>query len=193
MLPLYKMRISDDDPVSGVDYVALVDMPATEFNWQAFNKQKEFAFQTQNAEQRIICGALMVTDLPIYRKEGDREYYVLFEAGEIKKICYKYFRNRFTGNVNLMHDATAKVGGVYMVQSFLIDKESGINAPSYYPELPDGSWFGVFKVDNEELWQDYIKTGKFKGFSVEGMFGMEQVNDDEKVLKQLMEIVNEND
>ena len=38
-----------------------------------------------------------------------------------------------------------------------------------FEDVPDGSWFGSFKVDNEEVWQ-MIKDGKVKGFSVEGLF-----------------------
>jgi hypothetical protein len=26
------------------------------------------------------------------------------------------------------------------------------------------------KVDNEEIWQEYVKSGKVKGFSIEGFF-----------------------
>ncbi len=194
-IPVYKLKITDEDPVSGVDYVALVDVPATEFNWVAFGKQKPFGFTTQNPEQRIICGALMVANLPIYRQEGDREYYVVFDKPTIKSVCYKYFRNRFTANVNVMHNPQQKVGGVYMVQSYLIDKQNGVNAPAFYPELPDGSWFGCFKVDNPQVWDNYIKTGKLQGFSVEGMFGQMHVTDaSEIIIQQLIEIIkNEND
>jgi hypothetical protein len=30
---------------------------------------------------------------------------------------------------------------------------------------------GTFKIDNDEIWNDYIKTGEVKGFSIEGLFG----------------------
>lgn len=194
-LPVYKLVISDEDPVSGVDYVALVDVPATEFNWVAFSKHQPAQFKIQNEEQRIIGGALMVANLPIYRKENGREYYVVFDEPTIKTVCYKYFRNRFTSNVNLMHNPQQKVGGVYMVQSYLIDKQNGLNAPKWYPEIPDGSWFGCFKVDNQDVWDNYIKTGRLQGFSVEGMFGQMHVTDaSEIIIQQLIEIIkNEND
>ncbi|HYG16975.1 MAG TPA: XkdF-like putative serine protease domain-containing protein [Bacteroidia bacterium] len=194
-LPVYKLVITDEDPVSGVDYVALVDVPATEFNWVAFSKQHPLQFKIQHEEQRIIGGALMVANLPIYRKENGREYYVVFDEPTIKTVCYKYFRNRFTSNVNLMHNPQQKVGGVYMVQSYLIDKQNGINAPDWYTEIPDGSWFGCFKVDNKEVWDNYIKTGRLQGFSVEGMFGQMHVTDaSEVIIQQLIEIIkNEND
>ena len=29
---------------------------------------------------------------------------------------------------------------------------------------------GAVKVDNDEVWNEYVKTGKVKGFSIEGYF-----------------------
>jgi len=37
-------------------------------------------------------------------------------------------------------------------------------------DLPLGTWVGTMKVTNEEVWQDFVKTGKVKGFSIEGYF-----------------------
>ena len=35
-------------------------------------------------------------------------------------------------------------------------------------DVPLGTWMGSVKVDNDEIWNDYVKTGKVKGFSIEG-------------------------
>jgi hypothetical protein len=40
----------------------------------------------------------------------------------------------------------------------------------YELNLPVGTWVGSIKVENEEVWNDYIKTGIVKGFSIEGYF-----------------------
>ncbi len=49
------------------------------------------------------------------------------------------------------------------------DTERGVLAPKGYEDTPDGSWFGSFKVENDEVWEN---RHAFKGFSVEGLFGM---------------------
>ena len=36
--------------------------------------------------------------------------------------------------------------------------------------MPLGTWMVSMKVDNDEIWNDYVKTGKVKGFSIEGYF-----------------------
>jgi hypothetical protein len=35
--------------------------------------------------------------------------------------------------------------------------------------LPAGTWFGVYKVENEDVWNK-VKDGSFRGYSIEGMF-----------------------
>jgi len=56
-----------------------------------------------------------------------------------------------------------------MFESFITDQSRGIQPMKGFEDAPDGSWFGSFKVDNEGVWND-VKEGKFKGFSVEGLF-----------------------
>jgi hypothetical protein len=128
-------------------------------------------------ERRMISGALMIADLPIYRKDESGEYYVVFDKEQIEKIAQRFFKKGYSHNVNMMHDPERQVNGVYMVESFIIDKTRGIKTPEGYPTLTEGSWFGTFKVDNNEVWNDFIKTGVFKGFSVEGAFAQRKVKD----------------
>ena len=128
-------------------------------------------------ERRLISGALMISDLPIYRADESGEYYVVFDKEQIEKIAQRFFKKGFTHNVNMMHDSERQVDGVYMVESFIIDKTRGIKTPEGYPTLTEGSWFGTFKVDNNEVWNDFIRTGVFKGFSVEGAFAHRKLKD----------------
>ena len=174
-LPVYKLVIDDSDEL-GVDFVALVDKPAIEKNWMAFNEAKQYNF-IADKDRRLISGALMAADLPIYRRDESGEYYVIFDKEQIEKIAQRYFKSGFIHNVNMMHDAERKVTGVYMVESMIIDKTRGIRTPEGYPTLTEGSWFGTFKVDNNEVWNDFIKTGVFKGFSVEGAFAQRKLKD----------------
>jgi hypothetical protein len=188
-LPIYKMVINDDDQ-TGVNYIALVDRPAIEVNWQKFNNHQRF--KVQDAERRIISGALMVADMPIYRYTPQRgEFYVVFDKETIYKIVQKYMKQGFTSNVNEMHDMNKTVKDVYLFESFIIDESRGIRTPIGYDELPEGSWFGSMKVDNEQVWQEFISTNVFKGFSVEGDFGLEldQTPIDAELIAQIDELI----
>lgn len=188
-LPVYKLVINEEDQ-SGVSAIALVDDPAIERNFVAFSKLKPLVFQQVGGRQ-ILTGPLMVADLPIYRRDPEKgEYYVVFDRPTIEQIVYKFFRNKNVGEVNQMHDPMQPAEGVFMFESMIIDKARGIATPQGFDEMPDGSWFGSFRVDNQEIWDNFIKTGDFKGFSVEGVFDMVEVaNEDETLIKELIDII----
>jgi hypothetical protein len=132
-------------------------------------EKKGFSFKT--TDKHIISGPAMIPDQPIYRRGKDgEEYNVVFTKSTIQKIVERYFKNQYNSNFNLQHKKNMLAEGVYLIESFIIDSMRGIKAPEGFEDLPDGSWFISCKVDNEEIWNDYIKSGKFKGFSVEGLF-----------------------
>lgn len=186
-LPVYKLRI--DDEASGVDYIALVDHPAIERNWMAFGKEEQF--KVVDKDLQILSGPLMIADLPIYRKSAAMgEYYAVFDGETIEKIVQRYFKNKFTSNVNIMHDAQAKVQDVFMFESFIINRNRGIRPPKGFEGVTDGSWFGTFKVDNNEVWETFIKTGQLQGFSVEGEFFHEPFEEKKQSdIEKLIEII----
>jgi hypothetical protein len=59
-----------------------------------------------------------------------------------------------------------------------------------FEDCPDGSWFGSFYVENDEVWNK-IKSGEVKGFSVEGLFIYDkpQPTEDE-VLSQIKKLLD---
>jgi hypothetical protein len=172
MLPVYKMDIvSDENSDLEVDWIALVDKPAIEKNFMAFNEhEQKMAFAIQEDEQ-IITGALMLADKIIYRHDENGEYYVQFGKDTIKKIAQKFFTKGYQSNVNLMHDSGQRLDGLTMFESWITDEKRGVKAMKGFEDVPEGSWFGSFKVNNPDVWQ-MVKEGKVKGFSVEGLFQM---------------------
>ena len=188
-LPIYQLEVSMDDDQSGVSFVALVDDPAIQRNFYAFAGQNKFEFAVTSEEKRIISGPLMVAGMPIYRNDANGEYYVQFSAQSIYTIVKKFFKEGNTSNVNEMHNPRMIADGVYMFESFLIDK-SRMSNPKGFEDLPDGSWFGSYKVDNEDIWAK-IKSGEFKGFSVEGDFIPKEMNkvSEEALISQITAII----
>ena len=156
---------------------------------EQIDKQSQSLKFTSDVEKRIISGPLMISNLPIYRKDETGEYYGVFTSEDIYNIVKKFFRNNNTAQVNMMHDSNAMVKGVYMIESFIIDSKRGIYSPAGY-NLTDGSWFGSFKVDNEDVWENYIKSGEFKGFSVEGLFKTIKMTDKPKtIIEEIIDVV----
>lgn len=190
------MKVGDPSETDvAVDFVAVVDEPAIQQGWMKFSAikckkcpecgkeckncgkpfssaRKEFRFEVADKERRIITGPLMIADLPIYRRNDELgEFMVVFRKAEIEKIVKKFAKGNFFNNVNKMHDDSNRPGGIYLMESMLIDKSRGILTPALFDEAPDGSWFASYYVENDELWKE-IKAGTFKGFSVQGFFDM---------------------
>jgi hypothetical protein len=191
-LPIYRLEISDDlENESEVNFVALVDKPAIERNFLKF-KEARNNFAIQNEDRRIVSGALMLADTPIYRNDQQGEYYVIFTKETIERIVQKFFKKGYQSNVNLMHNENMALEGVTLYESFIADSDRGISALKGFEDAPQGSWFGSFIVDNDEVWSK-IKSGEFKGFSVEGLFSYtkenKQVNQDEVMWGKIVEVL----
>lgn len=151
-----------------VNYMGLVDRPAIERNFMAFDAQRaRFAI---NEDKKIISGPAMVADLPLYRKDEQLgEYYVLFDKAAIQAIVEKFSAKGYLKNFNLFHDQQQQVSDVTIFNSFISDKELGIPPMAGFEDIADGSWFISAKVNNDDVWAK-VKAGLIKGFSVEGLF-----------------------
>lgn len=166
--------ISVNDEGTGIDAISLVSMPAVEKNFLCFNKdEKPMKLKFDNS-QHIITGVVCLADTPIYRySEKEGEYYVVFSKETIRRMVEKFAKNDLFKSVNLQHDDEQFVEGVYMVESFITDKERGI-CPVEFSDIPDGSWVASYKVENEKLWSEIVNGNKLNGFSLQGMFGLKE-------------------
>ena len=154
------------------------------------DKQK-MSFQIISEDEHIISGPLMIAEELIYRNNDKfGEHYVKFSADTIQKIAIKFSKKKYQSNVNLMHDPNQKVQGVTMFESFIVDKKRGILPMQGFEDVADGSWFGSFYVENEEVWNK-VKAGEFRGFSVEGLFDYEEPKTpEEQALQKISELLN---
>lgn len=192
-LPIYKFGISDDeDDNTEVNFVSLVDKPAIEKNFLAFSQARQM-FAIESEEQRIVTGPAMIANMPIYRKDDMGEYFAVFEADQIAKIAHRFFKKGYQGNINTDHNPASAVPDSVFFESWIVDREKGKQPLKGFEDVPDGSWFLTAKISNDAAWAK-VKSGEFKGFSVEGLFQMKQPADNpdpaEAVMKQIEEILN---
>lgn len=168
---IYKAQIDPDmSSELEVSFIGLVDQPAIEKNFLAFNAQKHKAKFILNEEKRVISGPAMIAGLPLYRNDPKMgEYYVMFDAESIRTIVEKFSAKGYMQNFNLFHDEQKQVSDVTIFNSFISDASLGIAPMAGFEDCPDGSWFISAKVNNNDVWNK-VKTGVIKGFSVEGMF-----------------------
>ena len=160
-LPLYRIVINEEDELTGVDFISLVDEPAIEINWMAFSSV-DFNFKVEKDKQ-ILYGPLMVADKIMYRNDEVRgEYNVKFLKQDIESIVKKFSKNNFNNNISFMHSGQAVKGT--LVEHFIV--REGMTVPGF-ENIPDGTWMGRVYIEDENFWMDYVKTDIVKGFSIE--------------------------
>lgn len=191
-LPVFDMML-DEDTV-GLYTISLVDDPAMEVSWYAFENEDDSKLKVEMANimdemehkvMVVICRA----DFPILRRDDEgRYYYVKFSRETIKMMAQKFLKNGYQGLVNLMHECDTYVEGVEMEQIFVKDVESGIN-PLHFSQIEDGSLFAIYKVENDAIWED-IMNGKYNSVSLEGLFKPVLVEDKVDELRTLDELID---
>jgi hypothetical protein len=190
-LPIIELTLEDLE--QGVDATALVENPAIQRNWMAFKEHKSYEFKTHNEDKRILAGALMVADFPMYRNMNGKEFFVKFSSETIEELVDRMVLNNKLTAFNFEHDAKKELADMHIQQFFIINTELGVNTPIGFEELPNGSLFAFVKVNNEQVWNDYVKTGIVKGFSIEGNFATKEEFSEQTFLKEFQTIINMTD
>lgn len=171
-MKLFYIDINNDD--EGIDYISLVDKPAVEHNFLKFAKNEEKKLQFADEEKHIISGVVALADVPIYRyDEKIGEYYIVFTKDAIRKMVEKFFREDRGKSVNLQHSSDEIVKDIYLIESYITNKERGIQ-PKEFADVTDGSWIISYKVENKDLWDKIKNTSMLNGFSLEGIFTLKE-------------------
>jgi len=180
---IIELVLDEMQEMMGIQAISIVENPAIEEDFVALATQK-IEFATQNNEKRILMGAALIPNKPIYRRNGEEEFYVYFSKNTIRKASELFFQNGNQNKSTLEHQA--ELQGLSVVESWIIESEEQDKSRLYGLEMPVGTWMVSMKVNNEDIWNNYVKTGKVKGFSIEGYF-VDKVN----FAKQEMEVLEE--
>ncbi len=175
--------ILDDDEAIGVEAISVVENPAIESDFIALNNQ-EIKLAEISKEKRLLMGALLIPKKPIYRRNGEEEYYIFFSEKTVAKASQMYLQNGNQSNSTLEHDAQLK--DLTLVESWIVEDKAKDKTALYGLDVPVGTWMGSVKVENDEIWNDYVKTGKVKGFSIEGYFADKMERPNEELKEHLM-------
>jgi hypothetical protein len=182
-MKLIELILDESMALTGIDAISLVEHPAIEEDFIALNSQR-VEFATQNEEKRILMGAALVPNKPIYRVDGDNEFYVYFSEGTVRKASELFFQKAKQNNATLEHEVG--INGLTVVESWIIEDEIQDKSKKYGFDLPVGTWMVSMKVNNPEIWDGWVKTGKVKGFSIEGYF-VDKMNFSNQELEKIEE------
>ena len=167
-MEVYELFIEEDSEFSGVEAISIVEEPAIEEDFIALKAHKVEMAEV-NAEKRILMGPALIPNKKIYRRNGDNEeYYIFFSESTVKKASELFLSRGNQNNSTLEHEYQLK--GMSVVESWIVEDEKQDKSALYNLNMPKGTWMVSVKVNNEEVWEEFVKTGKVKGFSIEGYF-----------------------
>ena len=187
-IPVFNATIDVEE--AGIYRISLVDAPAMESDFVAFDKQvQKPKYSVLNDEKRLVRGVILRADFPIYRvHERIGEHFLIFSAETIRQMAQKFLREHRNNEVNIMHQALTEVKGVEMVQMFIKDTNAGVN-PVGFEDIENGSLFAEYHVTNNDVWEA-IKAGIFKGFSVEAIFNLAPKEAEEVSFESITKYLN---
>lgn len=180
---IIELVLDEMQEMMGIQAISIVENPAIEENFVAFNAQ-EVQFAKQDEEKRILLGAALIPNKPIYRNNGEEEFYVYFTKDTIRRASEMFFQNGNQNQSTLEHQA--ELQGLSVVESWIVEDEQKDKSRIYGLEMPVGTWMVSMKVNNDDIWNNYVKTGKVKGFSIEGYF-VDKVNFSKQELESIEE------
>ena len=189
---LVELVIDEKDELSGVDAISVVESPAIESNFVAL-KSEEIKLAQVDTEKRILMGPVLIPEKPIYRRDGDYEYYIYFSKDTVNKASQLFFKKGNQNNWTLEHNKEIK--GLTVVESWIVEDTQKDKSSIYNLSVPVGTWMASVKVEDDTIWNDFVKTGKVKGFSLEGFFAdkydKKELSKQPSVIEQIKNLITE--
>jgi len=184
-MKIVELVIDELDELAGIEAISVVENPAIEEDFIALKNHQEIKLAELDKEKKILLGPLLIPNKPIYRRNGEDEYYIYFSKDTVRKASEGFLMKGNQSKSTLEHQHSIK--GLTLVESWLVEDEIHDKSRKYGMDVPVGTWMGAIKVNNEDIWNEYVKTGKVKGFSVEGYFADKMERPKDKTIKDLAE------
>ena len=165
---LFELLLDEENEFSGVNALSLVENPAIQSDWIALADEKPVLLAEVNKDKQILMGAALVPDKPIYRMMDGKEFYIYFSAETIAKTAEMFFKNGNQQNATLEHEY--QLEGMTVFESWIVDNPEMDKSKAYGLDVPKGTWMVSMKVDDQNVWDNYVKDNKVFGFSIEGSF-----------------------
>lgn len=191
----YEMLI-EDELIDGVYTVSLVDQPAIDRDFILLNKNEKNRIEIKlekvsDSTRHVLTGPALVPDIVIPRKN----YNIKFSKDTIRQISENFIMQNNKDRVNIQH--SVNVNKAYLIETWVVEDINNDKAYSlgYTKEqIPVGTWMVSFKIKDDMLWDEYLKSGILKGFSIEGNFTQKEIklnlSEEDKMIYDLYLAVN---
>jgi len=165
---IVELLIDEEAALSGIEAISIVDKPAIDENFIALKSEKKIQLAQVDSEKKILMGAALVPDKNIFRQDEEDGYYIYFSKETVRQASELFLVRGNQNKSTLEHEAD--LHGLSIVESWIIEDELHDKSRKYGMDLPLGTWMISMKVNNDDVWDNYVKTGLVSGFSIEGYF-----------------------
>lgn len=163
--PIFEIVIDEESEESGFIRNSFVSAPAVEVTRFAFSKQNQKMIFAENPTEQVFTSVSILADTPILRStDKGEEFYVVFTKDVIRKIRNKMVKDNKSNEVSLYHDDNKIQDGIYMVESFIINK-GRVESPLF--DVPEGSLVTSYWVEDRAKYDALLADKNFNGFSIE--------------------------
>jgi hypothetical protein len=183
-MKIIELILDENEELNGIEAISIVESPAIEEDFIAL-KSDEIKLAEVSKERRVLMGALLIPNKPIYRRNGEDEYYIYFSKDTVLKASQMYLMKGNQNNSTLEHQYS--LSGLSLVESWIIEDKVHDKSVKYGMDLPIGTWMGTVKVNNDQVWEEFVKTQAVKGFSIEGYFADKMERPKESLKEELTE------
>jgi hypothetical protein len=198
-MEIIELVIDENEEFSGISAISVVSAPAIEEPFLALKNEDKIRLAEVSKEKRLLMGAALIPDKPIYRKSGDHEFYIYFSKDTVIKASQMFLQAGNQGQATMEH-ATEKLEGMTVVESWIVEDLVHDKSKKYGLDMPLGTWMISVKCENDKVWAK-VKEQQIRGFSIEGYFAdklsrpKDKINDiyskDDKLLNEIIDVLKE--
>ena len=154
-MKIVELILDENEELNGIEAISIVENPAIEEDFVAL-KSDEIKLAEVSEEKRILMGALLIPNKPIYRRSGEDEYYIYFSKDTVLKASQMYLMKGNQNNSTLEHQYS--LNGLSLVESWIVEDTVHDKSRKYDMEVPVGTWMGTVKVNNEDVWKNWTSS-----------------------------------
>jgi hypothetical protein len=180
---LYRLTLNEElldmeDKEFGTKFIATTLVPATDMLFAQFANQDLTEQQVQfraieNKDKRRLISVVLQPEQIILRKPSEKvpqPHAFIMDKNTVELTASYFMKKGYANNIIHEHDKDSKVNA-WVTQSWIVDDPKFDKTSKFFNNVKEGSWADVTYFKDEKYWNDYVVTGKVKGFSIDGSYG----------------------
>lgn len=186
--------IFDEDTMEGVYELSLVLEPAISVEALQFANEEKQDWKVSDVEKQMLISPVLIPNQKLWRNSiAGKQGYVFVREETIEKLQQNFAKNKYGDKSTFEHQTDRPIENLYVAESWIIEDPLNDKANALgFKDLPKGTWMVSIKIDNAEVWNDYVKTGKVKGISIDALLGAKRVDNNELInFKMNKKTINE--